>query len=99
MKTGFIGLVVILVTGCGADAGVPSVSATVGGVEITCRSETRLPTSTACGDWGRELLRMEPAATRAVITLHRGTDGPCEVDFFGGDHVIRSVPDLPCIGP
>ena len=90
---GFAALV--LVAGCGSTAGVPAVVTSVGDVEVTCRAETRLPTEDACRDWGQELLELAPDATRVVITMHpRG--GPCEADFFAGDHRIASANEISC---
>ncbi len=88
-------MTLVLLTGCGSNAGVPSVVTSVEGVEVTCRSETRLPTAGACQDWGQDLLELAPGATSVVITLHR-RPGPCEVDFFVGDHAVESATDITC---
>jgi hypothetical protein len=88
-------LVALLVTGCGADAGVPKVTVTVGTVEVTCRAETGLPDADACGDWGRRLVGRLPEADRLVITRHP-RDGACEVDFFRDGHVVLSMSPIPC---
>lgn len=91
-------LSLLLLSACGSSAGVPLVVTSVDDVEVTCRSETRLPAADACRDWGKDLLEGVPSATRVVITLHpRG--GPCEADFFEGKHVVASLADIPCRTP
>jgi hypothetical protein len=88
-------IVVLLVTACGADAGVSEVTVTVETVEVTCRAETALPDEDACREWGRGLLGRQPDADRLVISRHPG-DGPCEVDFFRDGHVVLSVSPIQC---
>jgi hypothetical protein len=85
-----------LLAGCGADAGVPSVTVEVDGVEVTCRAETGSLDPAKCGEWGSFMIPAAPEATRIVITLHPGGER-CEVDAFdaNGD-VIASNPNLPC---
>ena len=88
-------IVALLVTACGADAGVPDVTVTVGTVEVTCRAETALPDADACREWGRGLLDRQPDADRLTIIRHPG-GGPCEVDYFRDGHVVLSVSPIPC---
>ena len=96
MHTGpLIMLVVLLLTACGADAGVPDVTVTVDSVEVTCRAETALPDANACREWGRGLLGRQPDADRLVITRHPG-GSLCEVDYFRDGHVELSVSPIPC---
>ena len=90
--------VVLLLTGCGSSAGVPAVVTSVEGIEVTCRSETRLPTAEACRDWGQDLLDTAPNSTSVVITLHPAA-GPCEADFFVGDHLVESATEITCREP
>jgi len=42
-----------LLAACGADAGVPSVTVDVNGVEVTCRAETGNLDPVACAEWPR----------------------------------------------
>lgn len=86
-----------LMAGCGADAGVPSVTVDVDGVEVTCRAETGSLDPAACAEWATFMIPALPEVTRIVITRHRDPDVPCEVDAFdaNGD-VIASNPNLPC---
>ena len=65
-------IVALLITACGADAGVPDVTVTVGTVEVTCRAEAALPDADACREWGRGLLDRQPDADRLTIIRHPG---------------------------
>lgn len=91
-----IAIALSLLAGCGADAGVPSVTVDVNGVEVTCRAETGNLDPAACGEWATFMIRTTPEAARIVFTRHP-REGPCEVDLFdaNGD-VIASNPNLPC---
>lgn len=86
-----------LLAACGADAGVPSVTVDVNGVEVTCRAETGNLDPVACAEWASFMIPAAPDVARLVITRHPDPDAPCEVDAFdaNGD-VIVSNPDLPC---
>lgn len=85
-----------LLAACGTDAGVPSVTVDVDGVEVTCRAETGSLDPAACGEWGSFMIPGAPQAARIVITRHPGGQR-CQMDAFNADgEVIASNPDLPC---
>ena len=48
-----LAILMVVLTACGADAGVPEVTTSVGMVEVTCRAETTLPDADDCRNWGR----------------------------------------------
>lgn len=91
-----IAIALSLLAACGADAGVPSVTVDVDGVEVTCQAEEGSLDPAACAEWATFMIPAVPEVTRIVMTRHP-REGPCEVDAFDANgEVIASNPNLPC---
>lgn len=90
--------VLVVLTGCFGGGGT-SVVGEAGDVPVRCQGLIGQLDADACGEWGADLLSLQPEASELLITVQGGVGARCSVDFLSATGHVFSTASIPCEPP